>query len=47
VVERERDGRTNTLGIPLGSAADERRRPANPTGGYEQRQLQLGFKLTF
>jgi hypothetical protein len=37
---------TNTLGVPLAAlptSADQ----LTPTGGYEQRQFQLGFKFTF
>ncbi len=37
---------TNALGVPLGTlptSADQ----LVPTGGYEQRQFQLGFKFTF
>ncbi len=37
---------TNALGVPtspLPTSADQ----LTPTGGYEQRQFQLGFKFTF
>jgi hypothetical protein len=37
---------TNALGVPtvtLPTSGDQ----LTPTGGYEQRQFQLGFKFTF
>ena len=37
---------TNALGVPtveLPTSADQ----LTPTGGYEQRQVQIGFKFTF
>jgi hypothetical protein len=37
---------TNALGVPTGTlptSADQ----LTPTGGYEQRQFQLGFKFIF
>jgi hypothetical protein len=37
---------TDTAGVPL-AALPARGSDLNPTGGYEQRQLQLGFRLTF
>jgi hypothetical protein len=37
---------TDTAGVPL-AALPTSGSQLNPTGGYEQRQLQLGFKLTF
>ncbi|MDP1568437.1 MAG: TonB-dependent receptor [Vicinamibacterales bacterium] len=37
---------TDTAGVPL-AALPTSGSMLNPTGGYEQRQLQLGFKLTF
>lgn len=37
---------TNALGVPLG-ALPTRARDLVPNGGYEQRQLQIGFKFTF
>ena len=37
---------TNTLGVPL-AALPTSGDQLTPTGGYEQRQFQLGFKFTF
>ena len=37
---------TDALGVPLG-ALPTRARDLVPNGGYEQRQLQIGFKFTF
>jgi hypothetical protein len=37
---------TDALGVPTGAlptSADQ----LTPNGGYEQRQLQIGFKFTF
>ena len=37
---------TNAQGIPLGTLPTSGK-DLQPTGGYEQRQFQLGFKFTF
>ena len=38
---------TDTLGNPLATDSRPRARDSPPTSGYEQRQFQLGFRVSF